>query len=511
MDQASYFDGVFKSPDPWNYASHPYELAKYEQTLASLPICRIDRAIEYGCAEGYFTQKLATRVEALVACDVSGEALKRAEVNCEKHSNIQFVAHNLETGAYGTNYDLILCAEILYYLRDYYAIESVAHSLVGSLNPGGVLVLVHANQVSDSRDEPGFDWAQIGAKGIGQIFARQRSLEFSKEYHCPLYRIQLFTKTSKSADGLNQLAICSDTAGYELPKEKLSIKLGLPLPCPARMNGCVITDAESRQLWMTPKPRILMYHRVADDGPNQLAPYRLSLQSFERQLMWLQRHGFTSLTLSEYSRRNLLEKKTTLAGRKVILTFDDAYLDFYTSALPLLKQYGFNATVFVPTQFIGGAATWDSQYGVPAPIMQWNHLADIVKEGIDIGSHGCCHVAPQNMASSEEYLGDLIQSRDTLEDKLGIKVTTYCYPYAYAPPDLRPLIHEAGYECAVGGDVASEEVCNAYLRREEVLGDMDIPEYARMLEPSCRHAGRARQENYARMLAVRSRRLYFSF
>jgi methylase of polypeptide subunit release factors len=70
------------SRNPWKYTS-AYEQKKYEIELGLLPSKFIDKALEIGCAEGYFTVKLAKSVNSLIASDISHIALKRAAKLCE--------------------------------------------------------------------------------------------------------------------------------------------------------------------------------------------------------------------------------------------------------------------------------------------------------------------------------------------------------------------------------------------------------------------------------------------
>ena len=84
-------------------------------------------------------------------------------------------------------------------------------------------------------------------------------------------------------------------------------------------------------------------------------------------------------------------KLRAVPGKPIVITFDDAYLDFYDNAWPLLQHYGFPATVFVPTGHVGGDAAWDSTHGQPAPIMGWDQIVRLGAAGVQIGSRSCCH------------------------------------------------------------------------------------------------------------------------
>lgn len=113
------FDMLFRlARDPWNYSSS-YEQWKYNQELDLLPEFPIANALELGCAEGFFTVKLATRVQHLTAADISTVALARTQQRCtlQQCDNVQLLQLDLIQDALPIEqFDLIVCSETLYYL-----------------------------------------------------------------------------------------------------------------------------------------------------------------------------------------------------------------------------------------------------------------------------------------------------------------------------------------------------------------------------------------------------------
>jgi len=114
-----------------------------------------------------------------------------------------------------------------------------------------------------------------------------------------------------------------------------------------------VTRMEAANAWTTRGLPILMYHRIAEDGPAALAPYRVAPAQFERQLAYLRRHGYRTISLEEWQQA-LAARDGRIDDRVVAITFDDAYRDFLSEAWPRLRHYGFNATLFVPTDHVGG-------------------------------------------------------------------------------------------------------------------------------------------------------------
>ncbi len=94
---------------------------------------------------------------------------------------------------------------------------------------------------------------------------------------------------------------------------------------------------------------ILLYHHLSDEmAPSSTV---ISTASFERQMSILFENGYESITFEQlYS---YVVSGTPLPEKPVVITFDDGYMSNYQYAFPVLKQYGFKATVFVIGSSIG--------------------------------------------------------------------------------------------------------------------------------------------------------------
>lgn len=500
VEEKDYWNRIFSREDPWDYSS-AYEQRKYRLTLEMVPDKSIPRALELGCAEGLFTKMLVEKVDDLLAADISDNALQRARDSCVDIENVRFEQHDIADGIPAGEYDLIVCSELLYYLRDRYALEVFASQVKEALATGGYLLMTHANMVSDDKSRTGFDFNEIGAQFIGEIFSSESELEFLRELRTPLYRVQLFRRSYLSTDHKKSVP--------NLPREVVERDASFEHPS-LKIGGCVVTAAEARHCWVTREVPILMYHRVAEDGPTQLSPYRVSPADFERQLAYLQRYGYHSIRLDDFYaiwfERNVRE----LPGRPVILTFDDAYLDFFETAWPLLRKYGFDATVFIPTSHVAGHAEWDRRHGEPAKLMKWEQIIELHENGINFGSHGCSHELLTEM-SSAEVLDDAVESKAILEKKLDVQISGYCYPYCAANSSSQKTLAEAGYTYAVGGvggNPPDRENC-FYIPRIEIFRDDGIDEFIAKL-PKPELADISQRMKYDELRAIRDRATYMN-
>jgi peptidoglycan/xylan/chitin deacetylase (PgdA/CDA1 family) len=250
-----------------------------------------------------------------------------------------------------------------------------------------------------------------------------------------------------------------------------------------------------------------MYHRVAPDGPPDLLPYRLDPAAFERQLAYLRRYGYSTKRVDEIWRFNSASN-SGMPGKWVTLTFDDGYQDFADVAWPLLQRYGFSATVFLVADRVGGRAEWDREYGEPAPLMDWETIRRLAKEGVAFGSHSCSHRSLPTLAAAE-LAQEVERSRQILKEELGTFPEGFCFPYTDFNPAVMDAVRQAGYTYAVAGDVAYDLARNPFaLPRIEIRNDDDLDRFIAKL-PAPLPSSRERQEEFRRLRALRHRATYF--
>lgn len=100
--------------DPWNFLTDPYEQARLTRLCALVQQVPHASVLEIGCAEGLFTAWLTTVAEHVVALDVSSTACARAR---ERASMATVFNEGIETYMPERTFDLVVCAETLYYMR----------------------------------------------------------------------------------------------------------------------------------------------------------------------------------------------------------------------------------------------------------------------------------------------------------------------------------------------------------------------------------------------------------
>jgi peptidoglycan/xylan/chitin deacetylase (PgdA/CDA1 family) len=113
----------------------------------------------------------------------------------------------------------------------------------------------------------------------------------------------------------------------------------------------------------------------------------------------------------------------------VALTFDDGFRNFNSHALPILREFGFPATVFVVSERCGGRNDWAQPAGIPSlELMSWRELEAAAAAGVELGAHTATH--PHMKALDGESLDrELSSAKASIEARIGLPVTTFAYPY----------------------------------------------------------------------------------
>lgn len=454
------FDALFAArPDPWDSTS-PYAQTKFAQVLSMIPDRPIDRALEIGCAEGHFARLLSPRVSLLLAVDISDVALKGAAARCAGLANVRFERFDLGADPVPGTFDLVVCSEVLEFLDGADAVTDAVRRIAHALRPGGQVVFVNTTGKHGEADAPD---AVVG-DSVG--------LRCRTELRTARYRMQLFER----ADGAVP-ATDSDSPRRVIEAEHAPLS-GYEVTSVSRETTVPARPLAGQRALTTVLP-ILMYHRVAPDGPAALLRYRVTPDAFREQLRYLCDAGFRGATLTDWERA--VRARRPLSGRRVMLTFDDGYADFAAHAWPLLREFGFGALVLLPTAFVGRDSGWDATWG-SAPLMDWDAVRRLRDEGVTFGSHAVTH-RPLTALGADEIVEELAGSRATLIRELDIVPAVCCYPYGDVNPVVRHFAGACGYtfglSCSAGR--ASRRSPLLELPRIEVDGRQTLTGFIRAL------------------------------
>jgi peptidoglycan/xylan/chitin deacetylase (PgdA/CDA1 family) len=219
--------------------------------------------------------------------------------------------------------------------------------------------------------------------------------------------------------------------------------------------------------------RILMYHSISDAPGDWLAVHP---DLFTAEMHYLSKHRFEVVPLQHALR--LLATNANLR-RKIVLTFDDGYVDFMTTAAPVLKQYGFAAMLFVVTGIRDGGA-YTSVWRSKRPLLSPDQTRRVKAMGFSLGSHTVTH--PDLTTVDEKTLKcELQESRAALE-ALGETFFAFAYPGGTFSRRERSAVERAGYDCAaiVGGRWGNgAETDRFLLKREPMLASDSLRMFVR--------------------------------
>jgi peptidoglycan/xylan/chitin deacetylase (PgdA/CDA1 family) len=211
--------------------------------------------------------------------------------------------------------------------------------------------------------------------------------------------------------------------------------------------------------------------------------YAVSPKRFKKQMKYLKRTGYTPISLDALH-KYLVNKTDKLPQKPILITFDDGYMDNYENALPILKEYNFPATVFVVSDLIGGSNQWDMIKGHPErSLMGWREIEEMQRYGIAIGSHTLNHPS-LSLLNQRDARKEIEESKKVLEDKLGVQINHFAYPYGDRNSVVMEMVKQVGYKtaCSTRSGFNTGDTGLFDLRRIEVYGTDALWQFALKLK-----------------------------
>lgn len=204
-----------------------------------------------------------------------------------------------------------------------------------------------------------------------------------------------------------------------------SIKTSIELICAA------ICAAYSRLTRRGPYRVVLSYHGVG----------KPHVESFRKQMEYLAKECMVVKPCDIYS--------TNIEGRRsvVAVTFDDAFISVLENAVPILKEYGIPAGIFVPTGYIGRYPGWAMASNCPDKdeiVMDEQQIVTLDKEGFEILSHTVSHLRLADL-NEGDLETELNKSKHHLEKILGHEVSAISYPHGACDVSVHSAAQKAGY------------------------------------------------------------------
>ena len=197
------------------------------------------------------------------------------------------------------------------------------------------------------------------------------------------------------------------------------------------------------------KATILMYHNIAKPPRGvMLRSLYVTPDMFRFQMWYIKKAGYQVVSLDEIADSAQHSPSASEPQKRIALTFDDGFADFYHNAVPILRQYGFTATVYLVSDRIGSINTWDAhQLNAEKPLMNWQMINELKQNGITFGSHTRTHPFLTEL-SAHQAEEEIAGSKAALEEQLGCPVNHFCYPSGNYNDNIVELVKNAGYKTA---------------------------------------------------------------
>lgn len=226
------------------------------------------------------------------------------------------------------------------------------------------------------------------------------------------------------------------------------------------------------------KVAILTYHRFVP-GDRKCDQLAVSAASFRGQLQYLKDNGYAVVSFADLA--DFVEGRGPMPRKPVILSMDDGYKSVYQVAYPVLREFGYKATVFVYSDFVGAPAALD-----------WAEMKEMVASGlVDIQPHSKSHA---NLTLRQPGEGDAAYRERIREEvrnparaitaHLDVPVHTFAFPYGAENDAVLAELKAEGFRLGAtvtaGGNPSFAHPLA--LRRSQIYCDDDLVAFAKRLD-----------------------------
>lgn len=234
-----------------------------------------------------------------------------------------------------------------------------------------------------------------------------------------------------------------------------------------------------RETWrrLTHGTTILMYHAFgAADEPSHR--FVVPAQRFSRQMFWLKLLRYRVISLEEYVEYRRSYRLPP--ARAVVITMDDGYLDNRDVAFPILRRYGYPATIFLVSGAVGRCNDWDEEDALTGRrLLSWADIEEMKSAGMSFGAHTRTHPNLTDIPP-DQLRSEICGARADLAAVLPTSISLFAYPYGEYNDAVSAGVEEAGFaaSCSVESGTNVPATPLYALRRVEIWGTDSILHFA---------------------------------
>ena len=222
---------------------------------------------------------------------------------------------------------------------------------------------------------------------------------------------------------------------------------------------------------------ILVYHQFTERNRSR-QKLEITKRRFSEQMQYLRDRGYRVIRLSELAR--FFDQAADIPPKSVVITMDDGYRSIYDVAFPILKEFGYPATVFIYSEFVGAGAG-----------LSWDQMREMVASGlIDVQPHSKTH-SNLTKLNAKDRAGYASSVRKEIRDpttrisrKLGKRAYSFTYPYGATNDAIVKELRRQGFQMGMTVKRGSNPAfASAYrLRRSQIYSTHDLSAFAKQLK-----------------------------
>lgn len=182
---------------------------------------------------------------------------------------------------------------------------------------------------------------------------------------------------------------------------------------------------------------ILTYHSIDNSG----SVISIDTTIFKDQMRFLKDNSFNVISLNEVVMR--IHKRLLFAEKSIVITFDDGFKNVFSEAFPVLQEYGFNATVFLTTNYCERLNNWPGQpaFIKAQPLLSWIDIKEMRRSGIQFGAHTHNHPSLTKIPIKDAE-NEILLSKKIIEDMLQEEINLFAYPYGDINTNIVNIVNQ---------------------------------------------------------------------